>query len=151
MASKLVRMDEAIGDELVAGFLFLGTLGSISRGLGDTGAAVGSHVADHAEVGQDALHAGFERGYQFEELSEVGGAAGALDSRRGRGRCRISGRAGRRVPIGHVEFAGRGRVHSATAAIPFPSAFRHPIRFVAITIHQRSSLGNDHPSNGFLS
>src|SRR3546814_4561237 len=61
-------------------------------------------------------------------------------------------RVGGHVELGRVELAGRGIVAIGPEQITPPSAlYRAAGIVVTIAVHQRSSPGSVHPSNGFLS
>ncbi|KMS50993.1 hypothetical protein V473_11810 [Sphingobium cupriresistens LL01] len=138
------RIDQAGRYGRVAGFLIFGALGVPGGGIGEAGAHVGPQVAQGAETGKDALDVGIEVGEEAVRLGGVGGTASATGSR---GR-----RVGGHVELGRVELAGRGIVAIGPEQITPPSAlYRAAGIVVTIAVHQRSSPGSVHPSNGFLS
>ena len=146
------RIDQAGRYGLVAGFLVLRALGVPGGGIGKAGAHVGHQVAQGAEAGEDALDVGVEVGEEAVRLGGVGGTARATGGR--------GSRIGGRVELGGIELAGWGIGATATTRHS-PSAF--PLVelaglfeqatgiIVAVAVHQRSSPGSVHPSNGFLS
>src|SRR3546814_4203438 len=100
--------------------------------------------AQGAETGKEALDVGIEVGEEAVRRGGVGGTASATGSR---GR-----RVGGHVELGRVELAGRGIVAIGPEQITPPSAlYRAAGIVVTIAVHQRSSPGSVHPSNGFLS
>ncbi|AOF95348.1 hypothetical protein BSY17_4209 (plasmid) [Sphingobium sp. RAC03] len=138
------RIDQAGRYGRVAGFLILGALCVPGGGIGEAGAHVGHQVAQGAETGKDALDVGIEVGEEAVRLGGVGGTARATGSR---GRW-----VGGHVELGRVELAGRGIVAIGPEQITPPSAFYRAAGIVvAVAVHQRSSPGSVHPSNGFLS
>lgn len=142
------RIDQAGRYGLVAGFLVLGALGVPGGGIGEAGAHVGHQVAQGAEAGKDALDVGIEVG---EEAVRLGGVSSTPSATGGRGR-----RIGGHVELGRVELAGRGIVTIGPEQITPPSAFYRAAGIViaiivTVAVHQRSSPGSVHPSNGFLS
>ena len=146
------RIDQAGRYGLVAGFLFLGTLCVPGGSVGETCAHVGHQVAQGAEAGKNALDVGIEVG---KEAVRLGGVGGTPRTTGGRGR-----RIGGHVELGWVKLAGRG-IGPVLATTPHPSAslivelarlFEQAAGIViTVTVHQRSSPGSVHPSNGFLS
>src|SRR3546814_14956174 len=108
------------------------------------GAHVVHQIGQGAETVKDALDVGIEVGEEAVRLCGGGGTASATGSR---GR-----RFGGHVELGRVELAGRGIVAIEPEQITPPSAlYRAAGIVVTIAVHQRSSPGSVHPSNGFLS
>src|SRR3546814_4747948 len=92
----------------------------------------------------DALDVGIEVGEKAVRLGGVGGTARTTGSR---GR-----RVGGHVELGRVELAGRGIVAIGPEQITPSSAFyRAAGIIITVAVHQRSSPGSVHPSNGLRS
>ena len=146
------RIDQAGRYDLVTGFLVLGALCVPGGGIGKAGAHIGHQIAQGTKAGEDALDVGVEVGEETVRLGGVGDIARATGGR--------GWRIGGRVELGGIEPAGRG-IGSAPATSHSLSAF--PLVelaglfeqatgvVVAVAVHQRSSPGSVHPSNGLRS